>query len=41
MEFPVELEEAKSVFSIAKSTVDIITRLYQQFKEPNQLQDLL
>ena len=36
MEFPVELEEAKSAFSIAKSTVDIITRLWQQFQEPEQ-----
>ena len=33
MEFPVEAEEVKSVFSIAKSTVDVIIRLYHQFKE--------
>ena len=32
MEFPVE--EVKSIFSIAKSTVDVINRLYHQFKEP-------
>ena len=39
MDFPVELEEAKSIYSIAKSTVDIITRLYLQFKEPNQIEE--
>ena len=33
MEFPVEVEEVKSVFSMAKSTVDVIIRLYHQFKE--------
>ena len=34
MEFlPVEIEEVKSIFSIAKSTVDVITRLYHQYKE--------
>ena len=35
MELPVEFEEVKSIFSIAKSTVDVITRLYHQFKEPD------
>ena len=35
MDFPVEVEEVKSVFSIAKSTVDVITHLYHQFKEPD------
>ena len=32
MEFP--LEEVKSAFSIAKSTVEVISRLYNQFKDP-------
>ena len=35
MEFPVEVEEVKSVFNIAKSTVGVITHLYHQFKEPD------
>ena len=33
MEFPIE--EVKDVFSIAKSTVEVITRLCHQFKEPD------
>lgn len=32
---PVEVEDVKSIFSIAKSTVDVITRLYHQYKEPD------
>ena len=34
MDFPVEVEEVKSLFNIAKSTVEVISRLYIQFKEP-------
>ena len=32
---PVEVEDVKSIFSIAKSTIDVITRLYRQYKEPD------
>ena len=32
MEFPVEVEEVKSIFSMAKSTIDVIIRLCHQFK---------
>ena len=39
MEFPVEIEKVKSVFSIAKSTVDVIIRLYHQFKEDETGED--
>ena len=35
MEFPVEVEEVKSIFSMAKSTVDVIIRLCRRFKEPD------
>ena len=36
MEFPpVEVEDVRSIFNIAKSTADIITRLFRQFNEPN------
>ena len=35
MELPVEVEEVKSIFSMAKSTVDLIIRLCRQFKEPD------
>ena len=33
MEFPVEVEEVESIFSIAKSTIEVMIRLYHQFKE--------
>ena len=33
MQFPVEVEEVKSIFSMAKSTVDVITRLVNEFKK--------
>ncbi len=32
---PVEIEEAKALFSIAQSTVNVITRLYHQFNQPD------
>ena len=35
MEFPVEVEEVKSVFSMAKSTAEVIRHLLSQFKEPD------
>ena len=35
MEFPVEVEEVKSIFSMAKSTADVIRHLLSQFKEPD------
>lgn len=35
MELPVEVEDVKSVFSMAKSTLGLITRLYHRFKEPD------
>lgn len=35
MELPVEVEEVKSIFSMAKSTVEVITRLCHRLKEPD------
>ena len=35
MNFPTEFEEVRAIFSIAESTVNVITRLYHQFKEPD------
>ena len=34
MEFP-PVEDVQAIFRTAKSTVDVITRLYHQFKEPD------
>ena len=35
MEFPVEIEGVESIFNIAKSTIEVITRLCDRFKKPD------
>ena len=39
MDFPVEVEEVKSVFSMAKSTVEVIRNLLSLFKQPENYSD--